>query len=435
MPQQPANVSNTGPIGPHTIHRFTLSNGVTLLVQENHASPSVVVRGQLWAGAINDPIDLLGLSQFTATAITRGSQKHTFSEINELVEAVGADIYASAGRHLTLFGGKSLAEDFNFLVELLADVLLHPVFPPDELEKIQAQALIGLRELENSSRSQASKRFREQLFTPNHPYSRPANGTLETVPAISREAIASFYQTHYQPRQAIIVVVGDVVAKQTNDLFEQHLHTWQNEQVEDPAPIPFVAPVTGPSQEIHPMPGKSQSDMVLGFVGPARNAANFYPASVGNVILGQLGLGGRLGESVRETHGLAYYVQAGLGAGLGQGSWTVSAGVNGANVEKAIDLILTELRRFTQEPVSEQELSQTKSYMTGILPLQLARNEGIAGTLLHMERHNLGDDYIIRYPDIIKAVTATEILAAAQAYIAPENVTTAIAGDYNPTTP
>lgn len=420
------------PIGPHTIQRFSLANGITLLVQENHASPSVVVRGQLWSGSIDDPIDQLGLARFTATSLTRGTASHTFSEVNDLVESVGADVYVSAGRHLTLFGGKSLAEDFSFLIDLLAEVLLKPIFPQAELEKIQAQTLTGLREQENSSRAQAGKRFREQLFSPGHPYSLPTSGTLETVPAITREAMIAFYQRHYTPQGAVIVVVGDVAAPQVNDALAHHLQDWQNESAASPAPIPSVAPVNKPRREVHTMPGKSQSDMVLGFVGPARDATDFYATNVGNVVLGQLGLGGRLGESVRETHGLAYYVNASLGAGLGQGGWTVSAGVNGDNVEKAIDLILIALQRFTEESIPDQELQDAKSYITGVLPLQLASNEGIAGTLLHMHRHNLGDDYIMRYPDLINAITADEILAAARHYISPENATVSIAGDYAP---
>jgi zinc protease len=165
-------------------------------------------------------------------------------------------------------------------------------------------------------------------------------------------------------------------------------------------------------------------------MGPARTSPDFYAAHLGNVVLGQLGLGGRLGESVRETHGLAYYVQAGLGAAFAPSPWSISAGVNKTNVEKAIDLIMAELDRFIREPIPQQELEDAKSYVTGILPLQLERNEGVAGTLLYMERHQLGDDYIMRYPDLIRAIRSDDVLAAAQGYIRPENAVIAIAGDY-----
>lgn len=421
------------PIGPHTIQRFTFSNGITLLVQENHVSPSVVVRGQLWAGAIDDSLEQLGLAQFTATSLTRGTETRTYGQLNELLESVGADLYVSSGQHLTSFGGKSLAEDFDLLAELLADVLLKPAFSQTELEKIRTQVTTALHELENSTRGQASRLFKKLLFTPAHPYSHPINGTLETVPTITRENMQHFYEKHYAPEGTIIVVVGDVQALSIRDLLENQLQTWQRQRPDPITPIPEVDTVTERRQEVLTMPGKSQSDLILGFVGLDRRSPHFYAANVGNVILGRLGLGGRLGDTVRETHGLAYYVNANLSAGLGRGPWSISAGVNGSNVEKVVDLILSALRRFIQEPIPEQELNDAKSYITGVLPLQLASNEGIAGTLLYIERHQLGDDYIIRYPDLINAVTADEILATAQAYIIPENITLAVAGDYKPT--
>lgn len=421
------------PIGPHTIQRFILSNGITLLVQENHISPSVVVRGQLWAGAIDDPLEQLGLAQFTATSLTRGTETHTYSQLNELLESAGADLYVTSGQHLTAFGGKSLAEDFDLLAELLADVLLKPTFSQTELEKIRTQVTTALHELENSTRGQAGRLFKKLLFTPTHPYSQPINGTLETVPHITREDMQDFYEKHYAPKGTIIVVVGDVQALSIRDLLENHLQSWQRQRPDPITPIPEVDTVTERRQEVLTMPSKSQSDLVLGFVGLDRRSPHFYAAHVGNVILGRLGLGGRLGETVRETHGLAYYINANLRAGLGRGAWSILSGVNGSSVKKVVDLILSVLRRFTQEPIPEQELNDAKSYMSGVLPLQLASNEGIAGTLLYIERHQLGEDYIIRYPDLINAVTADEILATAQAYIVPENVTLAVAGDYKPT--
>jgi zinc protease len=178
------------------------------------------------------------------------------------------------------------------------------------------------------------------------------------------------------------------------------------------------------------MPTKSQVDLALGNVGPSRLAQEFYAADVGDTILGQLGLGGRIGLSVRDTAGMAYYARSQLHGGLGPGPWFIYAGVNPAAVERAIDLIRAEIRRFRQEPVSDQELADAKAYMTGVLPLQLESNEGVAALIVEAHLYGLGDDYIARYPDIIRAVTKDEILAAAQKYLSEDIFALSIAGPY-----
>jgi zinc protease len=178
------------------------------------------------------------------------------------------------------------------------------------------------------------------------------------------------------------------------------------------------------------MTNKTQADIVLGTVGPARSAEDYYAARLGDLILGQLGLMGRLGEAVRDQQGLAYYAYSGVEAGLGRGPWSVRAGVNPVNVEQAIDSILAEITRLRNEPVTDQELEDGKDYLTGSLPLRLETNEGIAATLLDMDLHQLGDDYIIRYPDLMRAVTKGQIQAAAQAYLDPEHYALVIVGPY-----
>jgi zinc protease len=181
---------------------------------------------------------------------------------------------------------------------------------------------------------------------------------------------------------------------------------------------------------VHPMPNKSQADLVLGTIGPRRQDADFYAAEVGDTILGQLGLGGRIGLSVRDNAGMAYYARTNLSGNLGPSPWSAYAGVNPAGVDKAIELILAEIRRFREELVADQELVDAKAYLTGTLPLQLETNEGVASMLLEMQLYQLGDDFIARYPELINAVTKQEIRAAAQKYLSDEHYALAIAGPY-----
>jgi zinc protease len=422
--------SSDAPIGPHTIQRFTLSNGIKLIVQENHVSPSVVVRGHLRAGAISDPSNETGLARFTGYVVRRGTAARTFQEINEITESVGANVFVSGGRHMTSFGGKSLTEDFDLLVDVLSDVLLNPSFPQSEVDKVRGQIITSLKELENDTRGLAGREFRSLLYTLEHPYGRPSDGTLESVPLIQRDDLENFYHTYYRPEGAAAVVVGDVQSKKVRDRLERAIGGWQPPGDAPTFEVPETRPLAERRRYVRTMTNKTQADIVLGNVGPARAAEEYYAARLGDVILGHLGLMGRLGETVRDRQGLAYYAYSGLEAGLGQGPWSVRAGINPANVEQAIESILAEIVRLRDELVADQELEDGRDYLTGSLPLQLETNEGIASTLLHMELYQLGDDYIIRYPDLMRAVTKEQIQAAAHQYLDPEHYALAIVGPY-----
>jgi zinc protease len=174
--------------------------------------------------------------------------------------------------------------------------------------------------------------------------------------------------------------------------------------------------------------GKSQSDLVIGTLGPKRSAPEYLAASLGNSILGQFGLMGRIGDSVREKAGLAYYASTSLNAWINSGSWEVNAGVNPGNVQKATDLIIRELKRFTAEYVTEEELAENKSNYIGRLPLSLESNAGVANAILNLERFQLGLDYLQRYSVLIQEITIEDILATARKYIDPERLFVVSAG-------
>jgi zinc protease len=174
--------------------------------------------------------------------------------------------------------------------------------------------------------------------------------------------------------------------------------------------------------------GKSQSDIVVGTAGPPRSAPDYLAAFLGNNILGQFGLMGRIGDVVREQSGLAYYAFSSLSGGIGPGPWSVRAGVNPANEDKAIKLIQQELARFVSERVTVEELSDTQSHYIGRLPLSLESNVGVADGLLSLERYRLGLDYFRRYSGLITAITREDILQASKNYLNPKKMAVSVAG-------
>ncbi|RME78082.1 MAG: insulinase family protein [Chloroflexi bacterium] len=410
--------------------RFTLSNGLELIVKENHFAQSVVVRGYIPGGANLDTANQAGRASFAAQAMRRGAGRRTFAEINEAVEAVGASVYVNAGRHTVGFGGKSLAEDFSLLVEILSDILQAPTFPPAEIEKLRGQIITSLQEDEDDTRSVAQRLFRELLYGPDHPYGRPVDGTLTTVPRLTRDDLLTFYR-RLHPHGGAVVVVGDIQPQAVYEALEQTLAGWRPDQPPPADDLPPVSPPATAVRQVRAMPQKSQADLVLGWIGPSRQADDYYAALVADTILGHLGLGGRIGRTVRDEHGMAYYARSALYGGPGPGPWFVYAGVNPAGLDRAVELILEETRRFRESPVTGQELEDAQSFLTGVLPLQMESNEGVASTLLDMHLYNLGDDFITRYPALIRGVTVDDVQAVAQKYLSEEWYALSIAGPVN----
>jgi len=414
--------------GPDDITRRELPNGIVILVRENHDAPSVVITGSIEAGGVFEPVELNGLVSFTTSLLLRGTERRDFATIYEILEGNGASLSLSSGHHTVGFSGKSLAEDLPMLVDLLADALRRPIFPPEHVERVRGQTITGLKVRDQDTRYTASRLFRELVYPSEHPYSRSTDGTLDTIPAITREQMVEFRRRHFGPCGMIVVIVGAVRTDDAIRLVEDYLGDWTiPDQPVSPElpPVPSLADVR---QQVQVMPGKSQNDLVLGLPGPSRLAEDWHAANLANSILGVFGMYGRIGAVVREQNGMAYYSFSRLDGGLGPGPWRVVAGVDPANVDRAVSAIQAEIRRLVSEPVSEGELADNKANFIGRLPLQLESNEGVAGSIMGMERYGLGLDYLRRYEDIISAVTAEDVQAAAGRYLAPDRFALAIAG-------
>lgn len=413
--------------GPQDIVRRELDNGIVVLVRENHSSPSVVVSGYLPVGAYDERPEQAGQAAFTAGALMRGSAKRTFEQIYEELESVAASAGVSGGTHTTGFGTKSLVEDLPLVLDILADVLRHPTFPRDEVEKLRGETLTDLEERAHDTRRMASLTFHELAYPPEHPYARSPSGYTETVSRLSRDDIAEFYAGGYGPQGMVIVVVGAVETADALVQIENTFGDWEGHTYER-TPLPEVPRITAVRQRVVSIPGKTQSDLVLGYPGPPRTAPDFLDAAVCNTILGIFGLMGRLGEKVRDEQGLAYYSFSRVEGGPGPGPWCVIAGVNPANVEKALASIRAEMRRICEEPVDEEELADNKAFLTGSLPLRLETNEGVARAILDMEHYGLGLDYLQRYAGLIGEITAERVQAVAQRWLDPDAYALAIAG-------
>lgn len=415
-------------MGPETVRREVLDNGAVVLAYRNSAAPSLVVMGNIKAGAALDPADKRGLASLTGDTLERGTARRTFQQLNEELDSVGASLHVGAGGHTAGFVGKALVEDADLLLDIMSDVMCNPTFPEEEVRKLRGETIADLREMDDDTRQVASQRFRELLYPAEHPYHYRVAGYVESVSCISRSDLESFYRHYYDPRNLTLVVVGDMDTALMVEKIAQYLGDWRpGAEVVDWQLPPVQNPPKG-QHDIVVMPDKTQVDLAWGFIGMERRSPDYYPAFLLDVIWGQLGMMGRLGEKVREEMGLAYYAYSRLDAGFGPGPWIVRAGINPCNVQKALDAITTEARRLLDEPVSEEELADVNAFLTGSMPLRLETNEGLATALISIEEYGLGLDYIQRYPQIIGAVTRDEMLAVARKYIEPDKATYALAG-------
>jgi zinc protease len=424
---QPGPASSRSLPGADDITRAQLPNGIVVLARPNHNSPSVVIQGYISTGGLFDPDEKLGLADFTAAALMRGTHTRSFQQIYDALESAGASLGISGGTHTSGFSGQALAEDLDLLLSLLSESLRQPSFPEDQVQRLRAQILTRLAIRAQDTGEMASLTFDEIVYA-GHPYARPEDGFPETIENISLQDLEAFHRSHFGPREMAIAVVGAVDPERAVEKVAQVLGDWENPgQPGPPALPPFAGPEDPLTRRVE-IPGKYQADLVIGTAGPERRATGYLAALLGNSVLGQFGMMGRIGDAVREKAGLAYYAYSSVTGGLGPGPWSVTAGVDPAKVDRAAELIRAEVARFVSEPVDEDELADVQSNFIGRLPLSLESNSGVASALLNLERYDLGLDYYREYPQLIQAISREQILETARRYLDPQRLATAIAG-------
>jgi len=401
--------------GPEVIQRYPLPNGITILCMENSSAASINIIGLLKASCKNDPPAKLGLADFTASMLSRGTQNRSFLQIHHLLESAGANLGFSASAQSTWFSGKALAEDLPMLLELTADCLTQPIFPLEYTERIRAQILSSLAIREQDTGDRSSMALDKILF-PNHPFGEPTDGYPKTIQAITCEDLVNFHHTNYGPAGMILVVVGGIKPDEAYQLASQYFLKWKTNFEINPL-LPEVKPLDKTVQQHIEIAEKNQTDILIGSLGPARMSLDFLPVYLGNDILGQFGMLGRIGDAVRVKAGLAYYAGSSVNSWLEGGDWEFAAGVNPKNTEKAIELIKAEINRFINAPVTEEELSDSKSHLTGRLALSLESNSGLANAILTMEHFQMGLDYYQRYSKIINSISAEQILESSRRYL------------------
>ena len=407
--------------------RQVLSNGAVVIVQETAFSPAVTINLAFRAGSLDEPDGLPGLAWFLSRVIDRGTSSRSADAIAEALDDRGVALKVATNRHVLTLTCTCLAEDFADVLAVVADVARNPVFPQAEIEKRRAETITAIRQDQENTGVRASEALQQLLYGASHPYGRPAKGTIQSVERIRREHLLAHHAARFAPSTLSVAIVGDVRAGDAAARVQEAFEGWSAV----PAPARDVPPVPGPPSRQRvaiEIPDKSQTDIAYGFTSISRLDPKYCDHWVMNNILGQFGLGGRLAENIRERQGMAYYAYSSFDPSLGPGPLVIRAGVDPANVERAIEAIDAEVGALGRDGATERELAETRQFLIGSIPRMLETNQSIAVFLQTIEFFGLGLDYDRRLPSLLRAVTLDDVKAAAASVLDPARASVAVAG-------
>jgi len=404
--------------------RHRLANGARLVVSEQHNLPMVIVQVFLDAGGRHDPRGKEGLANFTADLLTEGTRTRSAAQISAAIDFIGASLGTSADLDYASASITMLRKDLDAGLDLLADVLLNPTFPEAEVTRRREATIAALTAEEDQPGRVAARAFAESLFR-GEPYGHPALGNLTAVRTFKRSDARAFYERHYRADASIITVVGDVSVDDIRARLDSAIGRWKGGAPATESVQPGVLTTT-PVLIDKPI---TQTNIILGHRGIARDNPDYYALTVMNFILGGGGFTSRLLDNIRTKAGLAYSVGSNFSPNKLPGSFQIVLQTKNASANDALQRACAEVARIRSEVVSDDEISGAKLYLTGSFPLRFDSNSKVAGFLGQVELFGLGDDYGDRYSERINAVTKEEILRVAQQYLHPEQMLLVVVGN------
>ncbi len=405
--------------------RSVLSNGMVLLTSEQRALPMVAVELLIDAGSRHETAQQAGLANLTSKLLTYGTKKRSALQISESLDFIGAGLETGAGENVASVSLTILKKDLAAGLELLAEILTSSTFPQDEINRQKQAIIAGIRAQEEDPGAVAGKAFAAALF-PQSPYGRPVQGTEASVKNLQAQSLKDFFSRYYRPNRAIMTVVGAVSEAEITQALNQALRGWSQGAASTPPAAPNRI---GGAQSLRIDKDLTQANIILGHAGVPRGHPDYYALQVMNYILGGGGFSSRAMDSIRNERGLAYSVYSFFGADKSHGSFQFVMQTKNESAQEAVGLALEEIRRLREQPVSEQELSDAKNYMTGSFPLRFDTNRKVAGFLAQVEWFELGLDYPNRYNGLVGKVSREDVQRVAKQFLQPENLITVIVGN------
>ncbi|HET8772818.1 MAG TPA: pitrilysin family protein [Thermoanaerobaculia bacterium] len=412
--------------------RKVLPNGLILDVVENHAVPTVAIRGLAFAGDTTAPKDKPAVPALTAKMLQRGTKSRTKEQIGALLDDVGATRFYGANTTEGLINLNGMSRDLPLLLDILADELKNPAFGAEELAKAKKELENDYLQAADNTFNRAYERLAQVVYREGHPYYAAGRDALvASVNAATADDLRAFHRTRYSGAGMILAIVGDVDAAKTIALVEKHLGGLPKGERISYASVARTAPGDKAVREAVTMRGKANMNILMGTAsGLRRTDPDYEAALIANAALGQNSLSSRIGKRVRDTEGLSYNLWSRyFNTDDVDGMWFVNVNVAPQNLAKAMASTTEEIVKFGKEGVTDAEVDAQKSFFAGNYQVGLGSNAGIATSLVQAEKFGFGPRYLDEFPARIKAVTREQVNAATKKHFFPDKLHTIVAGD------
>lgn len=403
------------------VHRFTLPNGIRLLVREDDTVPTVAIRAVFPGGLRAETPTINGAFAFISELLPKGSKSMNAQEIALEVENMAGDLSGFNGKNTYGLKADFLKRFYERGLELLSDVIINPAFDENEAEKIRPELLSRLKQQDDSLTSIAFREFNRLLFD-GHPYGLNTAGSEQAIKSFTAAILRDIYRQHARPDQLVLAVSGDVEAEKVRDIVTSLFGGWTYEKTESKTDIQedILTPSAPAGPNLHSISrDKEQVHLIIGFLGTAMNSPDRYALEVLDTILS--GQSGRLFTELRDRQSLAYSLSSFSLLGLDTGAFGIYIATSPDKKQQAIDEIWQELQKVRTEPVSEEELAKAKSMLIGSYELGLQTRGAQALDLALNESYDLGQDFGNRYINEIEKVDAGAVMAVAVKYTLPDH--------------
>jgi zinc protease len=419
--------------GPARTYRFpefhseVLPSGIRLVTAPVSKLPVVTVLVVIDAGSTNDPPGKEGVAALTADVLLEGTQELDGAEVAEKFEQLGTSVEAGADWDSAFAKMTILSDRVDEAIRLLGRVLSSPIFPEREVERLKAERLAEILQLETEPRGLADEKFSEFLYDRGSRYSQPADGGTETVSSLSRADVEQFYRGRYRSELTTVIVAGDIARENARELISDAFKNWPPGSAEERN---LIAAPRSISRAVHIIDkeGAPQSELRVGHVGLPRKNPDFFSTVVMNAVLGGL-FGSRINLNLREVHGYTYGASSYYDWRRGPGPFAVSTAVQSEVTAPALREILLEINRIRSEKITDEELSLARDYLGGVFPIRYETTAAIAAALATLVIYDLSVDYYDNYRQKVRDVSTDDVLRAAQAHLHPDRLQTVVVGD------
>ncbi len=405
--------------------KYELKNGLKIFIVEDKRFPLINFRLAFQKGDINDPENGIGVTSAMASMLNEGTEKHTSKQLAEKVERLGASLSVSAGSDNTIVKANTLSIYKSEILRLIAELVLTPTFPENELELYKQNAIEGLK----YQRSQPDFLADEQvsrLIYGSHPYGINSP-TKDDIKRLTREQLVDQHNKLFIPNNAMLIVIGDVESESLVSEIEENLGNWEQGEIDTPEFSNFPS-LDKRTLTIVDRPGSTQSNIVLANQAINRNHPDYFPAIVMNQILGA-GASSRLFMNLREEKGYTYGAYSRIYSKRLGGSFEATSEVRTSVTDDSLKEFFYELNRIRDEKASDEELQDAKNYLTGVFPIRAETQTGLTNLIVSQLLYDLPENYLETYRDKINDVTLDQIQNVANKYVLPEKLAMVIVGD------